>query len=245
LPRSYACPEYGASNGSQGIVLELNLSDFEVRVLGSLAEKAFLTPDTYPLSLNAVTMACNQVSNRDPVMQLTDDTVQQTLTTLREKKLVREWFPTGSRVPKFDHVLQDVFGLGEAQLASLTLLMLRGPQTAGEIKGRSNRMHTFHEVERVEATMQSLMSDRETPLVMKLPKAPGTKEARYAHLLSGQQAVERQGVAGSLLPPASPTAIIEAKSDDRVSMLEDEVQQLRAEVSWLSRQFDAFKKQFE
>jgi uncharacterized protein len=224
---------------------ELNLSDFEVRVLGSLAEKAFITPDTYPLSLNAVTMACNQVSNRDPVMQLTDDTVQHTLTALREKKLVREWFPSGSRVPKFDHVLNEIYGLNEAQLAALTLLMLRGPQTAGEIKGRSGRMHTFHEVERVEATMQSMIEERETPLVIKLPKAPGTKEARYAHLLAGARAVERQEVAGSLLPPSSPSPSISGKGDDRFSALEDEVQQLRAEVSWLSRQFETFKKQFE
>jgi uncharacterized protein len=224
---------------------ELNLSDFEVRVLGSLAEKAFITPDTYPLSLNAVTMACNQVSNRDPVMQLTDDTVLQTLNALREKKLVREWFPSGSRVPKFDHVLNEIYGLNEAQLAALTLLMLRGPQTAGEIKGRSGRMHTFHEVERVEATMQSMIEERETPLVIKLPKAPGTKEARYAHLLAGVRAVERQEVAGSLLPPSSPSPSISGKGDDRFSALEDEVQQLRAEVSWLSRQFETFKKQFE
>ena len=224
---------------------ELSLTAFEVRVLGSLAEKAFITPDTYPLSLNAVTMACNQVSNRDPVMQLSDETVQQTLTVLRGKKLVREWFPSGSRVPKFDHVLNEIYGLNEAQLAALTLLMLRGPQTAGEIKGRSGRMHTFHEVERVEATMQTLMVERETPLVIKLPKSPGTKEARYAHLLSGARAVERQEISGSLLPPSSPSPEIFAKGDDRFSALEDEVQQLRAEVSWLSRQFEAFKKQFE
>jgi uncharacterized protein len=224
---------------------ELNLSDFEVRVLGSLAEKAFITPDTYPLSLNAVTMACNQVSNRDPVMQLTDETVQHTLTALRGKKLVREWFPSGSRVPKFDHVLNEIYGLNEAQLAALTLLMLRGPQTAGEIKGRSGRMHTFHEVERVEATMQTLIEGRETPLVVKLPKAPGTKEARYAHLLSGARAVERQEISGSLIPPSSPAPIISGRGDDRFSALEDEVQQLRAEVSWLSRQFETFKKQFE
>lgn len=224
---------------------ELNLTAFEVRVLGSLAEKAFLTPDTYPLSLNAVTMACNQVSNRDPVMQLSEDTVQQTLAVLRAKKLVREWFPSGSRVPKFDHVLNEVYGLNEAQLAVLTLLMLRGFQTAGEIKGRSGRMHTFHEVERVETTMQSLMVDRQTPLVVKLPKAPGTKEARYAHLLSGELAVERQEVAQGIASNAPQTMEIFGKGDDRTSALEDEVQQLRAEVSWLSRQFEAFKKQFE
>ncbi len=224
---------------------ELNLSSFEVRVLGSLAEKAFLTPDTYPLSLNAVTMACNQVSNRDPVMQLSDETVQQTLTVLRGKKLVREWFPSGSRVSKFDHVLNEVYGLNEAQLAVLTLLMLRGFQTAGEIKGRSGRMHTFHEVERVETTLRSLMEDRETPLVIKLPKAPGTKESRYAHLLSGELSVERQEIAEGITSDAPQAMVISGKGDDRFSALEDEVQQLRAEVSWLSRQFEAFKKQFE
>jgi uncharacterized protein len=224
---------------------ELNLTAFEVRVLGSLAEKAFLTPDTYPLSLNAVTMACNQVSNRDPVMQITEDTVQQTLTALREKKLVREWFPSGCRVPKFDHVLNEIFGLSEAQLAVLTLLMLRGFQTAGEIKGRTGRMHTFHEVERVEATLQSMILDRETPLAVKLPKAPGTKEARYAHLLSGGLAIERQEVAAAIISDAPQSMLISGKGNDRISALEDEIQQLRAEVSWLSRQFETFKKQFE
>ena len=224
---------------------ELNLSAFEVRVLGSLAEKAFIAPDTYPLSLNAVTMACNQVSNRDPVMQLSDETVQHTLTALRGKKLVREWFPSGSRVPKFDHVLNEVYGLNEAQLAVLTLLMLRGFQTAGEIKGRSGRMHTFHEVERVETTLRSLMEDRETPLVAKLPKAPGTKEARYAHLLSGGLAVERQEIAEGITSDAPQAMVISGRGDDRVGALQDEVQQLRAEVNWLSRQFEAFKKQFE
>ena len=224
---------------------ELNLTTFEVRVLGSLAEKAFLTPDTYPLSLNAVTMACNQVSNRDPVMQLSEETVQHTLTVLREKKLVREWFPSGSRVPKFDHVLNEVYGLNEAQLAALTLLMLRGFQTAGEIKGRTGRMHIFHEVERVETTLQSLMVDRQTPLVVKLPKAPGTKEARYAHLLSGELAIQRQEVAEGITSDAPQAMVISGKGDDRISTLEDEVQQLRAEMSWLSRQFEAFKKQFE
>ena len=224
---------------------ELNLSAFEVRVLGSLAEKAFITPDTYPLSLNAVTMACNQVSNRDPVMLLSDETVQHTLTALRGKKLVREWFPSGSRVPKFDHVLNEVYGLNEAQLAVLTLLMLRGFQTAGEIKGRSGRMHTFHEVERVETTLQSLMLDRQTPLAVKLPKAPGTKEARYAHLLSGGLAVERQEIAEGITSDAPQTMVISGRGDDRIGALEYEVQQLRAEVNWLSRQFEAFKKQFE
>ena len=223
---------------------EMNLNVFEVRVLGSLAEKAFLTPDTYPLSLNAVTMACNQVSNRDPVMQISEDTVQQTLTNLRGKKLVREWFPSGSRVPKFDHILQDIYGLNEAQLAVLTLLMLRGFQTPGEIKGRSGRMHTFHEVERVEVTLRSLMEERETPLVIKLAKAPGTKEARYGHLLSGELALERQEIAQGMTHH-SQSIVIEGKSDDRFTKLEDEVAQLRAEVSWLSRQLDTFKKQFE
>ena len=223
---------------------EMNLNVFEVRVLGSLAEKAFLTPDTYPLSLNGLTMACNQVSNRDPVMQISEDTVQQTLTALRGKKLVREWFPTGSRVPKFDHVLHEIYGLNEAQLAVMTLLMLRGFQTPGEIKGRSGRMHTFHEVERVEATLRSLMEERETPLAIKLPKAPGTKEARYGHLLSGVLALERQEMAHGMTQSSLPI-IIEGKSDDRLAKLEDEVEQLRTEVNWLSRQFETFKKQFE
>ncbi len=135
--------------------------------------------------------------------------------------------------------------MNEAQLAALTLLMLRGFQTAGEIKGRTGRMHTFHEVERVETTLQSLIVDRQTPLVVKLPKAPGTKEARYAHLLSGELAVERQEVAQGISADTSQAMVISGKGDVRLSALEGEVQQLRAEVSWLSRQFEAFKRQFE
>jgi uncharacterized protein len=224
---------------------ELTLTDFEVRVLGSLAEKAFLTPDAYPLSLNAVALACNQVSNRDPVMSLSEEAVQQALDTLREKKLVRMWWPQGSRVPKFDHVLQDVYGLSEAQLSALTVLMLRGPQTPGEIKGRTGRMHTFHEVERVETALRSLIDGRETPLVVQLPRAPGTKEARYAHLLCGALAVERQEVAHSMTAAQASSAVVEGRGADRLSALEDEVQRLRAEVGWLSQELAQFKKQFE
>jgi uncharacterized protein len=224
---------------------ELNLTAFEVRVLGSLAEKAFLTPDIYPLSLNAIVTACNQVSNREPVMELSEETVQRTLDALKDKKLVRMWWPHGSRVPKYDHVLHEVYGLNEAQLAALTVLMLRGPQTPGEIKARTGRMHTFHEVERVESTLKTLMEERETLLAMQLPRAPGTKEARYAHLLSGQLAVERQEMAQGISGNSVTGAVIEGRGDDRMAALEDEVQQLRAEVNWLSRQFSEFKKQFE
>jgi uncharacterized protein len=224
---------------------ELNLTPFEVRVLGSLAEKAFLTPDIYPLSLNAIVTACNQVSNREPVMELSEETVQRALDSLKDKKLVRMWWPHGSRVSKYDHVMHEVYGLNEAQLAALTVLMLRGPQTPGEIKGRTGRMHIFHEVERVEGTLKTLMEDRATLLAMQLPRAPGTKEARYAHLLSGQLAVERQEMAEGMSGNTVSATVIEGRGDDRIAALEDEVQQLRAEVNWLSRQLSEFKKQFE
>ncbi len=221
-----------------------DLSLFEVRVLGSLIEKAFLTPDIYPLSLNAVVAACNQLSNREPVMELSEATVQQCLDSLKEKKLTRMWWPAGSRVPKWDHVLNEVWGLSEAQLAVLAVLMLRGAQTPGEIRARTGRMHSFREVEHVEAAFKTLM-ERSVPLVVQLPRAPGTKESRYAHLLSGELAIERQEHAQGMAGDSVTAPVIEGRGEDRLSALEDEVQQLRAEVNWLSRQFSEFKKQFE
>lgn len=220
----------------------LTLSAFEVRVLGSLAEKAFLTPDNYPLSLNAVTLACNQLSNREPVMQLSDEAVQQALESLKEKKLARMWWPAGSRISKWDHILHETLGLNEAQLAAMTVLMLRGHQTPGEIRGRTARMHTFHEVERVEAVLRQLI-ERDTPLVMQLPRAPGTKEFRYAHLLSGAVDVEHQSIAQSW---GSATAqISDGAPVDRIGALEAEVRSLRAEVERLAEELAQFRKAFD
>lgn len=214
------------------------LDPFEVRILGVLAEKEALTPDNYPLSLNALTNGCNQLSSRDPVMSLSEDTVQNLLQGLIEKKLVSEVRQAGARVVKYEHRMRMKWTLEQDKLAVLTILMLRGVQTAGEIRARSGRLHDFAAVADVEGALQFLI-DKFPPLVARLARAPGTKEARYAHLLSGEDILERQEVAASF------AAAVEAPRQDRISQLEAEVARLRGEVERLTEQFDSFKKQFD
>ena len=175
-------------------MIEFNLSPFEARVLGVLAEKAFLTPDVYPLSLNSVVNACNQLSNREPVMSLGEDTVVACLTRLQQNSLANTYYPAASRVAKYQHRLAEVFSLDDAKLSLLTLLLLRGPQTCGELRQRTGRMFPFASVESVERSLDDL-AKAEPPLAMQLPRAPGTKESRWAHLLSGAMAVERAEIA--------------------------------------------------
>jgi uncharacterized protein YceH (UPF0502 family) len=219
-------------------MIEFNLSPFEARVLGVLSEKQFLTPDIYPLSLNAIVNAANQLSNRDPVMSLGEETVEACLKRLQDNHLVQTYYPAGSRVAKYQQMLREVFSLDDARLAVITLLLLRGPQTFGELRGRSGRMHSFATVDSVERALNELaVEDR--PLVMQLPRAPGTKESRWAHLLCGEVAVERQEMAA-----ASGSAVVES-GGDRVAQLEAEVATLRREVNWLTEELLKFKKQFE
>jgi uncharacterized protein len=212
------------------------LDPVEVRVLAVLAEKEALTPDNYPLSLNALTNGCNQLSSRDPIMSLSEEIVQETLHRLIQKKLATEISQAGARVVKYEHRLRIKFVLEQDKLAVLTVLMLRGPQTAGEIRTRSGRMHEFGSVADVETGLQFLI-DKYPPLVARLPRAPGTKEARYMHLLSGGEIPEFQ------------TAMSDAASTgsrgDRLAQLEDEVAHLREECARLAAQFEDFKKQFE
>lgn len=219
-------------------MIEFNLSPFEARVLGVLSEKQFLTPDIYPLSLNAIVNAANQLSNREPVMSLGEETVEACLKRLQDNHLVQTYYPAGSRVAKYQHMLREVFSLDDARLAVLTLLLLRGPQTFGELRGRSGRMHSFATMDSVERALNDLAGE-ERPLVMQLPRAPGTKESRWAHLLCGEVAVERQEMAA-----ASGSAVVES-GGDRVAQLEAEVATLRREVNWLTEELLKFKKQFE
>jgi uncharacterized protein YceH (UPF0502 family) len=210
------------------------LDPFEIRVLAVLAEKEALTPDNYPLSLNALTNGCNQLSSRDPVMSISEDTVQDLLLRLMEKKLVTEVRQAGARVAKYEHRMRIKWSLEQDRLAVLTMLMLRGPQTAGEIRSRSGRLHDFATVGDVEAGLQFLI-DKYPPLVARLARAPGTKEARYAHLLAGEEGLDTQEAA-----VAAPV-----QRQDRVAQLEEEVARLRGEVASLAQQFEEFKKQFE
>src|SRR4051812_3530423 len=164
----------------EGLHSRMPLSDIEVRILGSLIEKEATTPDNYPLSLNALTAACNQISNRDPVMELGEDTVKYAVNNLRQQSLVRAIQPSDSRVMKFQHLAADKWNLDEGTGAVLCVLMLRGPQTLGEIKGRAGRLAEFPNIEGVEGAMRDLIS-RE--LAVELPRRPGQKEVRYTHLL--------------------------------------------------------------
>ncbi|GAB3537451.1 YceH family protein [Noviherbaspirillum agri] len=214
------------------------LDAFEVRILGVLSEKEALTPDNYPLSLNALTNGCNQLSSRDPVMSISEDTVQDVLQRLIQKKLVSEVRQAGARVVKYEHRMRMKWTLEQDKLAVLTILMLRGIQTAGEIRARSGRLHEFSAVADVEAGLQFLI-DKYPPLVARLARAPGTKEARYAHLLSGDEVLERQEVAASF------SGGVDVPRHDRIAQLEEEVARLRSEVDRLTEQFESFKKQFD
>ena len=219
--------------------MDQKLTAVEVRVLGSLIEKEITTPEYYPLTLNALVNACNQISNRDPVVSFDEKTVARALEDLREKKLV--WMVTGvGRVPKYEHRFAEALKLAEQELAVLCVLMLRGPQTVGEIRGRTGRLYEFKELEEVELTLQALMS-AELPLVVKLPRQPGTKESRYAHLLSGEVQIEEREVAPRIEP-----AVIEVRQEnEKIAKLEEELAQVRIELSELKQQFVDFKKQFE
>ncbi|MFL6709193.1 MAG: YceH family protein [Massilia sp.] len=224
----------GAAAGNQ--LDPSQLDPFEVRVLAVLAEKEALTPDNYPLSLNTLTNGCNQLSSRDPVMQLSEDTVAEVLQRLMQRKFVNGITQAGARVVKYEHRMRIKWTLEQDKLAVLTILMLRGLQTAGEIRTRSGRLHDFKSVAEVESCLQFLI-DKYPPLVAKLVLAPGTKEPRYGHLLSGEAALSRQESAfGSVSAPVSV---------GKTAALEQEVAALRSEMDELKAQFAAFRQQFE
>ncbi len=211
------------------------LSDIEVRVLGALIEKDITTPDYYPLSLNALVNACNQKNNRDPVMTLNENAVRAALDSLQAQRLAGPASGADSRVTKYEHRMQEVFNFDRREIAILCVLLLRGAQTPGELRGRTERMYRFEELEDVNATLDRL-SQREAPLVAVLPRQPGTKESRYMHLLSGNAPPETAPARA----PASP-----APDDDRIARLEIDVAELREEVVEMRQQLAAFRKQFE
>jgi uncharacterized protein len=216
------------------------LSAAEVRVLGSLVEKQLTTPDYYPLTLNALTNACNQLTNRDPVVSFDEATVVRALDGLRDKRLATLFHGAESRVAKYRHNVGDVLPLAPPEVALLCVLMLRGPQTIGELRTRSERLYAFENLPDVEASLNGL-STREPPLVAKLPRQPGTKESRYGHLLSGAVDV---APAEKPVPIEPATAVVRAENE-RVAALEKEIAGLRRELSDLQQQFAAFRKQFE
>jgi len=208
------------------------LTDIEARVLGSLIEKQVTTPEYYPLTLNALTLACNQKNNRNPVTSYSENQVADAVESLRDKNLAYVFYGSSSRVPKYKHVMPEVMHLSHPELALMCVLMLRGAQTLGELRGNGGRLHEFSSLEEVEETLNGLISREPEPLVIRLPRQPGQKDARYAHLLSGEVNVE---------------AI--AETTERVVTrrvnLEERVEALAAEVEKLKQQFEEFRKQFE
>lgn len=214
------------------------LTEPEVRVLGSLIEKQITTPEYYPLTLNALTAACNQKNNRNPVMSLPEADVERALDSLRDKNLAYVFHGSTSRVPKFKHVAPEILQLNPAELAVMCVLMLSGPQTVGEIRTRGSRLHDFSGLEEVDETLHGLSTRDSDPLVVKLPRQAGQKDARYVHLLSGEPDLSHVE-ANTVEPPAR------RANSERAPQLEEQVQLLKQQVEELARQFAEFRKQFE
>jgi len=212
------------------------LSPVAVRILGALIEKETTTPESYPLTLNALLLACNQTSNRDPVMSLDEDEVARGVDELRRRSLIRGASGIGSRTMRYRHLAGEALTLDRAQLAVLSALMLRGAQTAGEIRARTGRMYDFADLDQVVGVLDGLAS-RETPLVTQLPRQPGQKEERYAHLLAGEVTVAQSEVK---VPQATANA-----GPNRIEALEQSVETLRGEVAELRAELMSFRKQFE
>lgn len=218
--------------------MSFELNEIETRILGCLVEKELTTPDYYPLTLNALVNACNQKSNRDPVVSYTEEEVERTLEGLSEKHLVYLFYGSTSRVPKYKHRLPSVFELDERETAIVSVLMLRGAQTLGELNQRTTRLYDFADLNEVNETIEAL-TRREEPIVLKLPRQPGQKEARYAHLLLGEIDVE------SFVFSNTTSASTTQAKNERIEKLEQEVEELKEELSSLKQDFEEFKKQFE
>jgi uncharacterized protein YceH (UPF0502 family) len=218
---------------------QLELNPVEIRVLGSLIEKDITTPDYYPLSLNALVNACNQKNNRDPVVTLDENSVRDALNSLQERRMAGPASGADSRVTKYEHRLQEVFNFDRREIALVCVLLLRGPQTPGELRGRSERMYRFETLDDVQSALQKLM-DRQPPLVALLARQPGTKESRYTHLFSGDY------IPSATTPrESSPSEFRENSHEQRIRNLEAEVSSLRSEIESLRRQFADFAGQFQ
>jgi uncharacterized protein YceH (UPF0502 family) len=215
--------------------MSYSLSEVEARVLGALVEKESTTPEYYPLSLNALVNACNQKSNREPVMTLDEDAVRSAVRSLNELGFTRFASSADSRVGKYEHRLNETFNFHRHELAILCVLLLRGPQTPGELRTRTERMYSFEDLESVHSAL-NMLAKREPPLVKVLPRQPGTKESRYAHLLS---------VVPEMNPAEGESVAEPAPRTDRLGAMERDIRELRADVSALQEQFAQFRKQFE
>jgi uncharacterized protein YceH (UPF0502 family) len=213
------------------------LTAVETRVLGALIEKDMTTPEYYPLSLNALTNACNQSSNREPVVDYDEATVISAVESMRKRSLVRAVQQSGSRVTKYRHLASETLGLTEHQAALMCVLTLRGPQTLAELKTRATRLIDFESLDDVETAMNQLMARESPRLVTRLERRPGQKEARYAHLLAGEVADDA--------PEPAMGRTASSSSADRIGQLEQGLDDLRKEVADLRSQLESFRKQFE
>jgi hypothetical protein len=222
--------------------MDIQLTDTEVRILGCLLEKEATTPGYYPLTLNALLAACNQKSNREPVMMLDEKTVVKALEDLRyEQHLVCRISEAGSRVPKYSHTMQDHWNFSSAELAVLCELFLRGPQTMGELRTHSARMHRFADTEAVLGVLEELAGRDSGALVMQLPREPGRRERRWAHLFAG----EVQPIKADTCRADEPMRPQIQEDDERIEILEQEVERLRVTVGELQVQFEQFRRQFD
>jgi uncharacterized protein YceH (UPF0502 family) len=217
------------------------LNPVEARVLGVLIEKEITTPNNYPLTLTSLTTACNQKSNRYPVTDLTEEETARALYSLRERNIAWEKAPSGSRVMKYSHEISQMLTLTDQQLAVITELMLRGPQTVGELRTHCERMYPLGDITQAAEVVQSLIDYTDGPLAVKLPREPGRRENRYAHLLCGEPEISEEPI--DIAPPAAVIAV--RAENERITALEAEVEQLRSQMAELTEQFAEFKKQFE
>jgi hypothetical protein len=218
----------------------VTLNEYELRALGALVEKQIATPDYYPMTLNALVNACNQRNHRDPVVSYDETIVARALETLREKNLAYVFHGSEARAPKYGHVFPKAFDLSEVEVPLMAVLILRGPQTPGELRSRSQHLRDFESLAEVETLLQGL-SLREDPLIVKLPRQAGSRESRFAHLLGGPVEMDQKEVA----PRAAPSVQHSQVENERIVKLEEEVVSLRQELNELKQQFADFKRQFE
>lgn len=220
--------------------MEPTLNEYELRVIASLVEKQIATPDYYPMTLNALVNACNQKNHRDPVVSYDESTVGKALESLKEKKLAYVFHGSEARVPKYGHVFAKGYELDELEVPLICVLILRGPQTAGELRSRTAHLRNYESLSIVEETLQSLAA-REHPLVVRLPRQPGARESRFAHLLGGDIDIE-SFTAQARTEGTSGRA---GADHERVGRLEEEVAALRRDLEEVKTQLESFRKQFE
>jgi len=216
------------------------LNETEARVVGALVEKQLTTPEYYPLTLNALVNACNQKNNREPVVSYDERIVTETLERLRDRNIVYVFYGSTSRVPKYKHMLPSIYELEPPEVAVICVMLLRGPQTLGELRTRTERLHAFNGLGEIQETLDGLMR-REDPLVMKFERLAGQKEARFGHLLSGPVDVEAFAAAQAASHSRSGSSV----SSERFEAIENELKAMKAEIETLKETFETFRKQFE